>query len=62
MKIDIIKYIVDVKLEEKELRLKVAENKEKQQKILEILKSKQNADLENKSVEELEKMLNDLSK
>jgi hypothetical protein len=61
VKIEIVKYIVQVKLEEESLRLKAKEQKEKKQRILEILSVKQDADLQNKSVEELQAMLNELN-
>ncbi|MEK4427657.1 hypothetical protein MHB54_00205 [Paenibacillus sp. FSL M7-0802] len=60
VKIEIVKYIVSTKLAEKELHLKAQEQKEQRQKILAILSVKQNEDLQNKSVEELEAMLNEL--
>lgn len=60
VKIEIIKHIVNVKLEEKETRLQVKENKEKRDKILEILASKQDEDLRVKTPEELRKMLSEL--
>lgn len=60
MKIEIIKYIVKVKQEEENTRLKAKEQKEKKQKIMEILASKQDEALQNKSVEELTAMLNEL--
>lgn len=60
MKIDIVKYIVKVKLKEQESRVKAQEKKEKRQKILEILSEKQDQDLYNKSTDELESMLNEL--
>lgn len=60
VKIEIIKYIVNVKLDEQVLKMKAKEQKEKKQKILEILSSKQDEDLQNKSVEELKNMLRDL--
>lgn len=59
-KIEIIKYIVQVKLEEEQLRLKAKDQKEKKQKILEILSAKQDESLQNKSIEELTAMLNEL--
>ncbi len=59
-KIEIVKYIVNVKLEEQELRVKAKEKKEKKQKIMEILSNKQNEELLNKSAAELETMLNEL--
>jgi uncharacterized protein YrzB (UPF0473 family) len=60
VKIEIVKYIVNIKLEEQDLRLKAKEQKEKKQKILEILSDKQAEDLQNKSVDELKAMLNQL--
>ena len=60
MKIEIIKYIVKVKLEEENIRLKAKEQKEKKHKIMEILSTKQDQDLQNKTVEELTNMLNEL--
>ena len=59
-KIEIVKYIVDVKLEEEKVRLQSKSNKEKKQKILEILSAKQNEDLQNKSADELREMLGSL--
>ena len=61
VKIEIIKHIVEKKLAQIEARKKVAENREKKQKILSILAEKQDASLHEKSVEELEAMLADLS-
>jgi hypothetical protein len=60
MKIEIVKYIVNVKLEEAELRAKAKDQKEKKQKILEIMSDKQDQDLQNKSVDELKAMLDEL--
>lgn len=59
-KIEIIKYLVKVKQEEENLRLKAKEQREKKQKIMEILSAKQDSDLQNKSIEELQNMLNEL--
>lgn len=60
MKIEIVKHIVSVKLEESNKRLKDKEQKEQKQKIMEILSSKEEESLQNKSVEELQTMLNQL--
>lgn len=60
VKVEIIKHIVEKKLAQIEARKKVAENREKKQKILSILAEKQDASLHEKSVEELEAMLADL--
>jgi len=58
--IEIVKYIFGVKLEEANARLKAKENKEKRQKLMEILKSKQDQSLLNKTEEEIEAMLKEL--
>lgn len=60
LKISIVKYIVAVKLEETDLRVKAMEKREQKQKILKILSDKQDESLQNKSIEELEKMLEEL--
>lgn len=60
VQINIIKHIVNIKLEESKLRLKKKENKEKKQKLLSILESKQEADLQNKSAEEIQKMIDEM--
>lgn len=60
VKIEIVKYIVSVKLEEQDLRAKEKEKKEKKQKILSILSDKQEQDLQNKSVDDLKSMLKEL--
>lgn len=59
-KIEIVKYIFQVKQEEENLRLQAKEIKEKKQKLMEILSKKQDASLENMSEEEIKKMLSEL--
>lgn len=61
IKIEIVKYIFELKLTEENLRLKAKEQREQKQKILEILSAKQDESLQNKSIEELEAMLDNLS-
>ena len=58
--IKIIKHIVESKLAEKDARLLLAEKKEKKEKIMEILASKQDSALEKKSSAQLKKMLEEL--
>lgn len=58
--IEVIKYIVSVKLEEKKAAEMAKERKEQKQKIMSILASKQDEALHGKSIEELEKMLDEL--
>ena len=56
-RIEIVRYIVKVKLEEAEQKKQAAANREKKQRIAEILADKQDEELRGKSVEELQKML-----
>lgn len=60
MQIEIVKYIVGVKLDEENVRLQARDKKEKKQKLLSILSAKQEEDLQNKSVDEIKAMLNEL--
>ena len=60
VKIDIIKHIVKTKQEEKNARKLVAERKEKKEKIMTILARKQDSELEEKSSEELQQMVDSL--
>lgn len=57
-KIEIVKYIVTVKLEEAEAKRIREEQKEKKNRIAEILADKQDEELRGKSVAELTAMLN----
>lgn len=59
-KIEIVKYIFNEKLKEKKNRQEAAERKEKKQKIMQIIATKQDEALRNASVEDLQKMLDDL--
>lgn len=59
LKIDLIKHIVGVKLKEAEEKKNAKEKKEKRQKLLEIISKKQDDDLQNKSIDELKKMLDE---
>jgi len=60
IKIEIVKHIFNLKQEEEAKRIKAKENKEKKQKLMEILANKENQDLLNKSKEDIQKMLNEL--
>lgn len=59
-KIEIIKHIFLVKKEEAAARRAAEENRNKRQRIMEILEQKRDASLQNMSEEDLQKMLNDL--
>lgn len=56
-KIEIVKYIVNIKLEEKKTRENAKKNSEMKQRLLEIKAKRQDAALENMSDEDLDKML-----
>lgn len=60
VQIEIVKHIFNVKVEERKAAELQAENAAKKQKILAILARKQDAELENKSAEELEELIKDL--
>lgn len=57
LQIEIVKYIVSVKLAEAEARKNAEANRAKKQQILSILADKQENDLKNKTPEELQAML-----
>ncbi len=59
--IAIVKYIVSVKQQEANERSKAKERKEQKQKIMAIMASKQEETLNGKSIEELQKMLDELN-
>ena len=58
--IDIIKHIVDVKLAEQAARELAADKRAKKQRIMEIMSQKQDVDLQNKSMDELEALLKEM--
>ena len=60
VQITIVKYIVSVKLEEQEAREKASTKRAQKQKIMAIIASKQDEALQNSSVEDLQKMLDEL--
>ena len=59
LKFEIVKHIIDVKLEEAERREKAAETKAKKERIMAILEEKQDDDLKSKSADELKDLLKD---
>ena len=60
IKIEIVKYIFELKKEAENQRLQAKEQKEKKQKIMEILANKEDESYNNMSKEELTKMLSEL--
>ena len=61
IQIAIVKHIVTVKLEEQEAREKAAAKKAQKQKIMSIIATKEDEELQNTSVEDLKKMLDELN-
>ena len=59
--IAIVKHIVSVKLDEISARNRAKAKREQQQKILSILNAKEDEALQNKSIDELQAMLEDIS-
>ena len=59
-KIEIVKYIVSVKLEEAEAKKKSRENREKRERILQIMADRQDKAMLEASDEDLQKMLEEL--
>ena len=60
VQIDIVKHIVSVKLAEKEAREKASAKKAQKQKIRSIIAAKQDEALQNSSIDDLKKMLDEL--
>ena len=60
LKFELVKYIIKVKLSEIETAEKAKVLKEKKQKIMELIQEKENESLKSKSLEDLQKMLDDL--
>ena len=60
VQIEIVKYIVSVKLAEKEAREKATAKKAQKQKIMSIIAAKQDEELQNSSIDDLQKMLDEL--
>ena len=60
VQVAIIKHIVSVKLSEKEAAEKAYAKKEQKQKIMSIIAAKENEELQNSSIDDLKKMLDEL--
>ena len=60
VQVAIIKHIVSVKLAEKEAAEKAYAKKEQKQKIMSIIAAKENEELQNSSIDDLKKMLDEL--
>lgn len=60
VQIEIVKHIVSVKLAEKKAREKASAKKAQKQKIMSIIAAKQDEALQNSSIDDLKKMLDEL--
>ena len=60
LKLEVLKHIIKVKMEENEARKNVAEKKAKKEKLMEILAKKEDASLEALTPEEIRKQLEEL--
>lgn len=60
MQIEIVKYIVGVKLEEKKEAENAKAKKEQKEKLLRLLADKQDEELKDKTAEEIQKMIEEL--
>ena len=60
VQITIVKHIVSVKLAEKEAAEKASVKKAQKQKIMSIIATKENEELQNSSIDDLKKMLDEL--
>jgi hypothetical protein len=60
LKFDVVKYIIDIKVKERVEAKAASERSAKKQQLLGILARKQDAELENKTPEELTAMINSL--
>jgi hypothetical protein len=61
IKIEIVKYIVKTKLEEEKSRVDAKAKREQKQKLLELMDLKKTEDLQGKSIEDLQKMIDELN-
>jgi hypothetical protein len=62
LSIEIVKHVFQIKDEEAKKRALVRENAEQRRKLLEMIAAKQDKELDTKSVEELQAMVNELEK
>lgn len=60
LKFDIVKYVIDIRLKEKEDKENAILTKQKKEQLQSILEDKKSEALKNKSPEEIQKMIDDL--
>jgi len=61
LKLDVVKQVIAVRLEESEAKAKAEERRSKKQKILGLIAKKQDEELGDRSVEDLKKMLDEIT-
>ena len=61
LKFEIVKRVIEVKIEEAEARDKAADNKAKKEHIMSIIADKESDDLKGKSIKDLKKLIGELS-
>lgn len=60
LRFDIVKHIIDVRLEEQDKAAKASETRAKKQKLMEVIARKQDASLEEMGIDDLQKMVDEL--
>lgn len=60
LKVELVKHIVAIKLDEQAAKKKTADNKAKKQKLLEVLERKQNQAVENMSEDDIKKLIDEI--
>jgi hypothetical protein len=59
-KLDIVKYVIDVKMAEQDARVQAKERKEKKEKIMSIIAQKEDEQLKEANLDDLKKMMEEL--
>ena len=60
LKLDIVKHVIETKLEEVEARERLRENKSKKERLMSLLADKEDEALKGKSAEEIKKLIEEL--
>lgn len=60
LKFDIVKRVIEIRKEEAEVARKAKERRDQKQRLMQLLEQKQDESLQNKSLDELKKMLEEL--
>lgn len=60
LQVDIIKHIVEVKLQETLDKEQAAEKRDKKRKLMDLISQKKDSELQNKSIEDLQKMMDEI--